>query len=130
MQNQAFKAYAQYGDWDGTANADGADQRGLYKWLEKNGHAKEGEFLLGMRMSAGESHGVHTDPVHVEFLFAQPGDHDNVKAMIDASNGPVLVRQVLVSMSLLEFFSLFKRFSVAFSADGMLSGRDYSFLDY
>lgn len=63
-------------------------------------------------------------------LLAAPGDHDSVLAMLNASNGPVMVRRVKASMSVTEFFGFFKRFSIAFSAHGMLGEREYTYLDY
>lgn len=130
MQTERFRASVQYGDWLGTSAADGADRAGLREWLNKRGLAKEGEFLLGMKMFAGESHGVHKDPVFLEILLAQSGDHDSVRTMIDSTSGPVVVRKISVQLPLLEFFGLFKRFSVAFSSHGMLEEREYTFLDY
>ena len=132
MQTQHFKASVQYGDWEGTSAADGADKGDAHDWLKQHGHSKDGEFLLGVRLFAGESHGVHRDPVSVEFLLAQAGDHDNVKNMIHAAQGrPIVVRSVKVQMGLLEFFGLFKRFSIAFSSHGMLGDdQEYTYLDY
>lgn len=131
MQTQRFNAAVHYGDWKGTSAADGAGKIGPREWLQQNGHSKDGEFLLGMRLEAGESHGVHRDPIFVEFLLAQPGDHDSVKQMIESANGPIVVRRVQVQMPVLEFLGLFKRFSLAFSAHGMLGDEhDYTYLDY
>lgn len=127
MQTQTFCASTQHGDWLGTSAADGAAIR---KWVEDQGLVNEGEFVLGLEMCSGESHGVHKDPVNLNILLAQPGDHDNIKLMLDATKGPVLVRRVSVELSLLEFFGLFKRFSIKLSSHGMLGERQYTFLDY
>jgi hypothetical protein len=130
MQTESFKASVQYGDWKGTSAADGADKKDANDWLVKNGHKQEGEFLLGITMLAGENHGVHEDPIYVEFLLATPGDHDNIKQLIDTSKAPILVKKVKVEMSLVEFFGLFKRFSINFSSHGMLDGHEYTYMDY
>jgi len=130
MGTHQFRASVQYGDWKGTSAADGADMIGPRDWLKKQGHMKDGEFLLGVRFFAGGNHAAHKDPVHAEFLLVQLGDHDNVKAMIEAAAGPVVVRSVKTDMSFVDFFGLFKRFSVAFSAHGMLDEREYTYLDY
>jgi len=127
MATEKFLASVQYGDWKGTSAADRADRNGPGDWLEANGYKKSDEFLLGVSIFAGENHGEHKDPIYVNFLLASPGDHDNVKAMIDSTQGPVKVRKVSVEMKLTEFFGLFKRFSIAFSSHGMLGERDYTY---
>ena len=130
MQTQNFKASVQYGDMTGTVAVDRRDKGNADQWLQDRNLKQEGEFLLGITFYAGENHGAHKDPISVEFLLTTPGDHDNVKAMIDASTGPVLVRRVRQSMPVTEFFGLFKRFSLNFSSHGMLNGREYTFVDY
>lgn len=130
MQTERFIASVQYGDLKGTSAADRADKNDAEAWLVANGHKQKDELLLGISMYAGENHGKHENPVLVEFLLAAPGDHDSVLAMLNASNGPVMVRRVKVSMSVTEFFGFFKRFSIAFSAHGMLGEREYTYLDY
>jgi len=129
MHTSQFKASVQYGDWKGTSAADSADQAGARVWLEKNGLIQEGEFLLGLTLFAGESHGSHKDPVFVEFLLATPGDHDSIKATVD-TGAPVVVRRVRAEMKLVEFFGLFKRFSIFMSSHGMLDGHEYTYPDY
>ncbi|MBP6897040.1 MAG: hypothetical protein KBC94_21700 [Pseudacidovorax sp.] len=130
MYPQKFKASVQYDDWKGTSAADSADKGDAKDWLKSKGLIKDDEFLLGITLSAGESHGTHRDPVHVEFLLATPSDHDNVQEKINSANGPVDVRCVKLEMALLEFFGLFKRFSIYLSAHGMLDGYGYQCIDY
>jgi len=130
MHNEQFKASVQYGDFSGTAAADGADKGDASDWLKKKGLQQEGEFLVGITLYVGENHGVHKDPVYVEFLLATSGDHDNFQQMLDSHNGPVVVRRVKEQMPLTEFFGLFKRFSVHVSPHGMLEGREYTYPDY
>lgn len=129
MGTARFIASVQYDDLKGSAAADRADKKGPEEWLKSNGHKNENEFLLGITMYAGENHGAHKDPVHVDFLLATPGDHDSIKAMIDSAHGPVEVRKVSVEMNLVEFFGLFKRFSVALSSHGMLGEHEYTYLE-
>ena len=129
MQQEKFKASVQYDDWKGSAAADNADKGDASDWLEKKGLIQKGEFLLGITLYTGESHGSHKDPVSVEFLLATPGDHDSVKAMIDTGT-PVVVRRVRADMKIVEFFGLFKRFSIYMSSHGMLDSRDYTYPDY
>lgn len=127
MPTETFRASVQYGDWKGTSAADNADKGDAEDWLEAKGHKKPDEFLLGVTLWAGENQGKHKDPVSVTFLLASPRDHDSVKAQIQSAGGPVMVRRVQVEMKLLEFFGLFKRFSVAFSSHGMLDEREYTY---
>lgn len=128
MAVQTFRAGVQYGDLRGSAAADRADQNDAEHWLEKNGHKGPDEFLVGIELWAGESHGKHKDPIFATFLLASPRKHDNVKAQIESGN-PLQVRRVKVDMPLVEFFGLFKRFSIALSAHGMLEGREYAHAD-
>jgi hypothetical protein len=130
MPIQTFKASVQYGDMHGTAAIDAADKGDAGDWLKKNGLKQEGEFLLGITLYVGENHGVHKDPVYVEFLLASAGDHDSMKSMIDSNEGPILVRRVKKQMPIAEFFGLFKRFSVHVSSHGMLDGREYTYIEY
>jgi len=130
MQTEKFKASTQYGDWLGTASADSADQDEFGSWLEANGHKYDGELLVGLELVVGENHGEHRDPVWVHALYAQKGDFDNVKAMIESARGPVVVRRVTVKMPLLEFVARFKRLAISISRHDLLSGREYTFPDY
>ena len=129
MGTNRFIASAQYNDWEGGAAADRADKNSAEEWLQAKGHKEENEFLLGITMYAGENHGVHKDPIYVDFLLATPGDHDSVKSMIDSTHGPIEVRKVSIEMDLVEFFGLFKRFSVTLSSHGMLGEREYTYFD-
>lgn len=129
MTTGTFRATVQYNDWKGSSAADDADNNDASDWLKENGHISDGEFLLGIKMFAGESHGTHEDPVYVEFLITTPGDYDNVKAMIEATTGPIEVRSVRVEMALTEFFGFFKRFDVTLSRDKMLEDHGYHYYD-
>lgn len=127
MPVQNFHASVQYDDFKGTAAADRADHGDASIWLENKGLKQKGEFLLGFTLYAGENHGKHQDPIYAEFLLALPSDYDTVKSMVETSAGPVPVRKVTTQMTLVEFFGLFKRFSVYLSVDGMLTGQEYTY---
>jgi hypothetical protein len=130
MPTELFKARTQYNDFVGTSAADGADVVDFEKWMRKNGHMRDGELLVGIELWAGEYHGEQKDPVHVNALLMQPGDHDSVKAAIEAAKGPIPVRQESIEMNLKDFFALFKRFSVSFSRRGLLSpGVEYAYAE-
>lgn len=130
MYVRPFKASTKYADFTGTSSIDESDKTGPREFLKAKGLLKEGEFLVGMEASTNELHGKYTDPINVTFFFTQPGDHDTVKAMIEASNGPIMVSRVEVDMALTDFMAMFKRFSVAFSSHGMLAGHEITYLDY
>jgi len=127
MTTERFKASVQYNDWKGSSAADNADQKGLLEWLKENGQINDNEFLLGVKMFAGENHGVHEDPVYVEFLLATPGNYKNIKSMIEESTGPIEVRKIRTEMNLTDFFGLLKRFEVTLSRDNMLEGIEYHY---
>ena len=125
MTTEQFSASVQYGDFKGTAAADRADRNDADKWLTDRGLKQEHEFLVGLTLFAGENHGVHEDPVSIRFLLAERGDHDTVKAAIDASDEAFSVRCVQAEIPIAEFLGLFKRFSVYISNHSMLEGKKY-----
>ncbi|WP_048438933.1 hypothetical protein [Caenimonas sp. SL110] len=130
MHVTPFRASTKYADFKGTSSMDESDKTGPREFLKSKDLLPEGEFLLGIDVDTMELHGKYKDPLSVTFYFAQPGDHDNVKAMIEASKGPIMVRRVQVDIELTEFMAMFKRFSVAFSSHGMLEGHEITYLDY
>jgi hypothetical protein len=129
MTTERFRASVQYGDFKGTAAADGADRNDASQWLTDRGLKAEHEFLVGLTLLVGENRGVHEDPVSVRFLLAERGDHDTVKAAIDSSNEAFPVRCVRTEMPIAEFLGLFKRFSVYISNHSMLEGKEYTYRD-
>jgi|TARA_R110001583_G_C5639171_1_gene407740 hypothetical protein len=121
-----FKASVQYGDLKGTSAADRADKNDARSWLVNKGLIKDEEFVVGIRMWAGESHGVHKDPVSVHFLVIELDGHENIPAKIQAEGEPIKVRDVQVDMSITEFLGLFKRFEITLSNSGLIEGKQYS----
>ncbi len=115
-------------DYRGTASASRAERSGLQQWLVERGLTRKGEYLLGIEFITQENHGTHVDPVTVMALMATRGEFASIQEMIDASS-LVAVRRVSVEMSLLEFFGLFRRLSIAFSANGALSNRRYAYFE-
>lgn len=102
----------------------------LEKWMKESGYMREGGFLVGIELWAGEYHGKQEDPVYVSAPFMQPGDHGTIKALIDAAKGPIPVRRVSIQMKLKDFFALFKRLSLAFSRGDLLKpGVEYVYVD-
>jgi len=129
MTTLQFRASVQYGDLTGTAAADRADKTDGNSWLVERKLKQDHELLIGITMDAGETHGVPKGPVHVQFLLADRGDYDTVKAAIDAAHGPFPVRCVKVKMPIAEFLGMFKRFSVNVSTYSLLEGKEYTYRD-
>ena len=46
-----FKAGTQYGDWEGTAAADGPNSDSIERYLEANGLINPGEYLIATSIS-------------------------------------------------------------------------------
>lgn len=124
MPTKKFRASVQYGDWKGSAAADDADTEKAYHWLKEKKKIRPDEFIVGITLWAGENHGEHKDPVYVTFLLATPAKHDAVQDQIKA--GSITVREVDVKIKVVDFFGLFKRFSIAISAHGMLQEQEYT----
>lgn len=119
-----FKASVQYNDLKGSVAADIADAIDATRWLKNNGHIND-EFVIGISMFAGENHGVHRDPVSVQFLVSSLNGYDNIPEMIQASDEPIQVRKICISMNIADFLSLFKRFEITLSNGGLIEGKTY-----
>ena len=131
MFTQPFKASTKYADFTGTSQVDVGDKTNPREFLKAMGLIQEGqEFLLGIEAHTGEMHGSYSDPIAVTFYIVQKGDHDTVKAMIEAACGPIMVRRAQVDMAISDFLSMFKRFSLVFSSHAMLEGKEVTYLDY
>jgi hypothetical protein len=123
VASERFRASVQYNDFKGTAAADRADGNGgPENWLKARGLMTADEFILGIDIWVGENRaGAHEDPITANFLIV-PGAHDEAEKMVKTS-GDIRARQVTVDVTIAEFLGLFKRFSVAFSPDGMLTDK-------
>jgi hypothetical protein len=121
-----FKASVQYGDWEGTAAADDADvgARSIERHLNEKKLLKPGEYLIATSLWVGENQNNKIDYVFVRaFLFQSDGTFASVQRALRATDGPIPVRVVKISLSLEEFVCLFKRFNV------MLTGKNLSLED-
>lgn len=128
MKVKEFLASMPDDDYRGTASAYRAERSGFQQWLVERGLARKGEYLLGIEFITQDNHGTHVDPVLVTALMATRGDFASIQEMIDSSS-LVAVRRVSVEMPLLEFFGLFRRLSIAFSANGTLTNRRYAYIE-
>lgn len=124
---ESFKASAQYGDWEGTAAADGAEPTSFDDFLESKGITTENDFVLGVRLSVFEYFGPTMGTVIVTaYVYEGLNDHDSIKEVLEDMTGPIPVREIKVDMTLEEFFQRFKRFSVMLTASDLnLEGREY-----
>lgn len=120
-----FKAGVQYGDFEGTAAADRADQNDLGDYLRSNGLMQKGEFLVAVELWVGENHGGKLAQPTISALVVDAPDYDG--AVRDVLNqSPVPVRKIDLPMSLDQFLGLFKRFAVTLTIrGGELGGKDY-----
>jgi hypothetical protein len=128
MRVKEFLASTPEEDYRGSCCADRAERSGLQQWLVERGLVRRDEYLLGVELTTRENHGRHVDPVQVIALMASRGDYPSIQTMIDATS-LVAVRRVFVEMSVVEFFGLFKRLSLSFSTNGMLTNRRYAYLE-
>lgn len=128
MPTEKLRATVQYGDWKGTASADNSDsmhKANAESYLKAEKKIQADELLVGVEVWVGENHGKHKDPVSVTFLIASPRNFEAVEKQ--AKSGALKVRKVRVQMKAIEFFGLFKRFSIALSNHGILHEREYTY---
>ncbi len=97
-----FKASVQYDDLKGSVAADNADKGDARDFLKRGGHITDDEFIVGIRMWAGENHGTHKDPVSVRFLVSDLKGYENVPEMIEASGEGIELREVHLNIDLVE----------------------------
>ena len=126
IMESTFSASVQYYDLKGSVAADEADLVGVSTWLKNNNHITD-EMVVGVSLYVGGSPGKwegskfkqHGDSfVSVHFFVAPMGT--------DTDEEPVSVRQIDVEMNTIEFFALFKRFSITLSRKGNMEGKVYS----
>lgn len=125
---EKFRASVQYGDWEGTAAADNAHVS-FSSFLRQKGTLKDGELLVGVRVFVGENLDENPQVPWIRAVISNGNGFDNVKSQIE--NSPELILSERdVALSLNEFFSLFKRFSVVLTSKGLgLDGREYKVIE-
>jgi hypothetical protein len=128
---ESFVASVQYGDWDGTAAADDADQRDIHALLrEKDAYDSTKEIVIGVKLWIGENHGGKVQAPYVTALIVDADGYDNVPGMLASQDDPIPVKRVELELTLEEFMGLFKRFGVVLTTKGLgLTGRTYTFND-
>jgi hypothetical protein len=123
-----FEATTQYGDWTGTAQADGGDFRGVHEKLEEGGWLEEGDFIVGIRVYMGEHLlGEPTPPIWVHFLVVRAPNFEAARTILHSPEPIQGARQITVEWSIEEFFRCFKRFSLALGwQDLPVVGREFA----
>jgi hypothetical protein len=127
MMSEKFGAGVTYGDWEGTAAADDADQTNLTIVLRERGLLGENEILIGIHAYIGENHpGIVQTPFISALIFCGSSpSHDEALSQVRLAD-PVPVKRVRLDLPLEEFVSLFKRFSIAISLSGFeFANREY-----
>ncbi|BFR49497.1 hypothetical protein RVX_R25580 [Nitratidesulfovibrio sp. HK-II] len=122
MRTEKFQASVQYGDYKGTACADGHDRHTLQGYIKEKGLVQEGELIVGISMFSGEVHGrVQDGNVSVSVLVADVKGFDAFQDSI-SSGEDVDIREICLDMRLEEFFGFFKRFKICVSSHGVIDG--------
>jgi hypothetical protein len=122
----SFKASVQYGDWNGTAAADDADQISLSHYLEKKGLVEEKEYLVASSIFVGENHGGKIGGVYITAYLFTPPPNTTIDVALDAITGAIPVRELELEITLEEYIGFFKRFKVFHTKRYLnLEGREY-----
>ena len=117
---QHFKASTQYGDWEGTAAADGNNEWSVEEYLDNKGLMNPNESVISVSLSVLEG------SVYVRAFLFQGKDSDSIAQVLANISGPIPVREVPLEMTLEEFARLFKRFSINLTCGSLqIDGRAY-----
>lgn len=124
----AFSAAVQYRDWHGEAKADDIDQGDIRRYLEQHKLIQPGEFLIGIRVWNGENHpGRELKPFRCHALIIPAKDYAAAEAYLTAAEPISAGREIDFELTATEFFSLFKRFSLALGWQSLnVVGRDFT----
>jgi len=120
---EVFQAGTQYGDWKGTAAADGEHAISFEQYLESKGLTREGEFLIAVSF-----YSEHEFVYVRAFFYEGPQALEEVRKKLSKVKDPIPVRAVEVPLTVAEFFSKFKRFNVVLTWRGLqetIEGREY-----
>lgn len=114
-----FIAGTQYGDYQGTIAADNADLSTLLFALRNKLSISEDQNIVGYQFNASYiGRSPEIDSIDVELFI---NNDSNLKDQIK-SGAPIQVKKIKGSLSVNEFFSLFKRFEICLSTKGELNG--------
>lgn len=130
MGTDTFKASLQYNDLTGSSAADRADMSDATDWLKSKGLINSNEMLVGydIYVSTMLSEASGKVVISTSFLIAASGNFDSFANSVHAGN-VINLKKVRQNLSPEEFFSLFKRFSLTLSSEGLLEEREYHYLE-
>lgn len=110
-----IKATTRNADWRGEAQADNNDFKSLRQYLQNKGWIEESDYVVAWKFFAGEHNSIKgASDLKVTAYFA-PAEEVG-RARRDCSLP--IVDLISFDISVLDFFNLFKRISVALSVDG------------
>ena len=83
--------------------------------------------MVGASLYVGENHDENVEVPYIQLHFYEGPDNDTVAAALAAAPNPVDLRTVRVTLTMNDFLSLFKRFSLTLSVRTLnLEGREYN----
>ncbi|EOV0856370.1 hypothetical protein ACEV7J_01315 [Vibrio parahaemolyticus] len=111
-----FQSATQYDDFKGSITVDESDD--MPQELLKKIGISESEFIVAIEMTSGECHDKHKKSVYVDVFVSTPMSSE------DALSDPEHLRKISTTLTLYEFFCLFKRVSLTLSRKGLLEGKE------
>ena len=123
-------ASTQYDDWKGTVAADNADiAKEIDSVFESTGKVTDDDFLVAFEFFAGEN-SVHLFGYYHPKSNSAGGWIPSLKKDFEEKSGAIPLKRVQAKLTLEEFFSYFKRFSVVLAQDDIgIIGREVEFSD-
>jgi hypothetical protein len=124
-----FQASTQYGDWKGTAAADGfAGSHELDKLFEATGDIDANEILIAFEFYADEELFFVAGYYHLKSNSTDGGWLPSLNYDFQRNPDVITVKQVKVEITRDQFFKLFKRFNVVAVRHALdITGREYRF---
>ena len=118
---ERFHASSHYGDWKGTAAADGSNNPSdsFDEYLEREKLLEPDDFLIAVKFWAGEINkgGRPSCFVHAYALKGYE-DGDQARAAVVAAKDPLRVKEIKIELPIDEFFHFFKEFSISLAPNG------------
>ncbi|EKN4117794.1 hypothetical protein [Yersinia enterocolitica] len=129
MSTEKFIASAQYDDWTGTAAADNSDVNDFKKYLVQKKLINSDEFLAGIEFYSSAPQGAQGGlQFSIQALLIKAKGGDEYTELVKKAKS-IPCRKVDIEMDVKEFLTLFKRFSITISQNGLLEGREIQLND-
>ncbi|MGD0903149.1 MAG: hypothetical protein ABR924_09430 [Terracidiphilus sp.] len=115
-----FKASTQHcdSDWSGTAAADIDGITAVEDHIVKIGQKFAGS-LIAISATVVEKHNGSCGNVNVRAFFHEGQDYDSIKHELEVTDGPIRVSENRFTMTLEEFFGLFKDSEIVLTLPGL-----------